>query len=444
MKGVEMFKNIVKRDGTVVFYNRDRIESAVFRAAVSNKVENPKKFADIVSLDVERRLLETYSDIDIPTVEDIQDIVERVLMEMGQVVVAKDYILYRNQRAMERAARAYDFQVTDMVPYKKIYEVLYWNMENKCTNIGELNKIIKDGKFSDFIKACERRYDNEVKQAADRIVERASKLKLIIVAGPSSSGKTTTASKLEAQLKLCGLKVKTMNLDHYFFDKLTHPCDEFGDFDYEQPKALDLQLISVHLGELVKGNRVFMPEYNFETGMRRLDAKEFFIEEDELILIDSLHGLHAEMTASISDENKFRVYIECLGQFRDLEGNFLRWSDNRLLRRMSRDSISRNTEIGGTLTHWHYVRKSELQYIIPYIHDAEAIINTALTYEFAFWKRHLFDQLKDLKSLYVNEPKRLDAHIRVNRVYDFLKDVESFGEGVVVPEGALIREFICN
>ena len=142
------------------------------------------------------------------------------------------------------------------------------------------------------------------------------------------------------------------------------------------------------------------------------------------------------------NENKFRVYIECLGQFRDLEGNFLRWSDNRLLRRMSRDSISRNMDIRATLTHWHYVRKSELQYIIPYIHEADAIINTALTYEFAFWKRYLFDELEGLKLLYVDEPKRLDAHIRVNRVYNFLKCVEPVGEDVVVPEGALIREFI--
>jgi len=437
-----MLNNIVKRDGTVVSYNRERIESAVFRAAVSDKVVNPKEFADRVSLDVESRLRETYSANDIPTVEDIQDIVEQVLMEMGQVVVAKDYILYRNQRAMERAARAYDFQVTDMVPYKKIYEVLYWNMENKCTNIAELNKIIEDGKFPDFINACERRYENEVKQAAKLIVERASKLRLIIVAGPSSSGKTTTASKLENQLKLSGLKVKTMNLDHYFFDKLTHPCDEFGDFDYERPEALDLELISNQLGELVKGNTIFMPEYDFETGKRRLNARELSIDEDELILIDSLHGLHAEMTASIPNENKFRVYIECLGQFRDLEGNFLRWSDNRLLRRMSRDSISRNMEINGTLTHWHYVRTSELQYIIPYIHQADAIINTALPYEFAFWKRYLFDKLENLKSLYVDEPKRLDAHIRVNRVYNFLEAVDPVDEDVVVPEGALIWEFI--
>jgi uridine kinase len=437
-----MLKNIVKRDGTVVAYDRERIESAVFRAAVSNKVPDSKKIAIVVSEDVECRVRENYSEDDISTVEDIQDIVEQVLMEMGQVVVAKDYILYRNQRAMERAARAYDFQVTDMVPYKKIYEVLYWNMENQCTNIADLNKIMKDGKFVDFMYACERRYDGEVQQAAAKIIERALELRLIIVAGPSSSGKTTTATKLENQLRLSGLKVKTMNLDNYFFDKKTHPCDEFGDFDYERPEALDLKLISKHLGELVKGNTIFMPVYDFETGKRVLDATEFSIAADELILIDSLHGLYAEMTESIPNENKFRVYIECLGQFRDLEGNFLRWSDNRLLRRMSRDRISRNMDVKATLTHWHYVRKSELQYIIPYIHEADAIINTALPYEFAFWKRYLFEELDELKSMYVDEPKRLDAHIRVNRVYKFLKCVEPVSDSLVVPDSALIREFI--
>ncbi|MDA3800228.1 MAG: ATP cone domain-containing protein [Kiritimatiellae bacterium] len=436
-----MITNIVKRDGAVVKYDRERIESAVFRAAVSNKIAAPKDFSINVSEKVEELLNDNYTQNDFPTVEDIQDIVEQVLMKMGQGVVAKDYILYRNQRAMERSARASDFQVTDMVPYKKIYEVLWWNMANKCTNIGELNKIIEAGRFESFSILCEKRYEDEVLQASLKILDRIADLKLIIVAGPSSSGKTTTARNLQGFLKSVGVKVKTINVDNYFFDKETHPCDEFGDFDYERPQALDLALISNHLNELIKGNKIFMPFYDFVTGKRTLNATEFSIDDDELILIDSLHGLYDEMTKSIPNYKKFKVYIECLGQFQDMENIFLRWSDNRLLRRMSRDRLSRNMSIEGTLTHWHYVRKSELQDIIPYIHEADAIINTALPYEFAFWKKYLFDELAELKSSYIDDPKRLDAHIRVNRVYKFLEKIAPIDD-VLIPKDALICEFM--
>lgn len=437
-----MITKIVKRDGSVVDYDRERIEDAVFCAASANDISDCQKFSKDIALRVEELLVGNYSMHDMPTVEEIQDVVEKVLMEYGASAVAKSYILYRNQRAMERAARQDDFQVADMVPYKKIYEVLWWNMQNHCTSVDELNELVRTGQFQSFARLCEERYENEVKHAAHRITERAKELKLIIVAGPSSSGKTTTASKLESELESAGLKVKTMNLDDYFFDKDTQPKDEFGDFDYERPSALDLRLISEHLGQLVKGQSIRMPSYNFETGKRQLDVTEMALAEGELILIDSLHGLYSEMTDSIADDQKFKVYIECLGQVRGTDGSFFRWADNRLLRRMSRDRLSRNMDVQDTLTHWHYVRKSELQNIIPYINEADVIINTALPYEFAFWKRYLFDEICRLKSLFVNDPKRLDAHMRVNRVYKFLKDIISIDDSIYVPDDALIREFL--
>lgn len=440
MSAKHPIKKIVKRDGTIVKYDRKRIANAVLKATAAVGNANPN-LTESITQKVEKGLAETYRDTS-PTVEDIQDVVESTLMSNRQTRIARAYIIYRHQRAMARAARAYEFEVTDNVPYRKIYEVLRWNMEHRCDSVPALNSIIRAGKLPRLIKAADRRYKDEVGSAANRILENPNDIRIVIIAGPSSSGKTTTTIKLGEHLKKAGISLKAINIDHYFFDLETHPRDEFGDYDYERPEALDMPLINEHLVKLLNGETVLTPHYDFKTGLRKLDIHKLKLNKNEILLIDSLHGLFDAMTSSIPVENKFKVYIETLGQFRGEDGTFMRWSDNRLLRRMIRDKYHRNLKPMQTLTHWHYVRRSELKYIIPFIKNANAIVNSALPYELPFLKNRLFTYISRSINKYKDDPKRLDAHIRANRVYDLLKPLKPVKDASVVPSDSLLREFI--
>ncbi|MFC1497619.1 ATP cone domain-containing protein [Verrucomicrobiota bacterium] len=441
MKQICPIKKIIKRDGSIVKYNRSRISTAILKATASTGKPNPK-IAESMSEKVEAALVAAYSAGTIPSVEDIQDVVENVLMDSRLTRIARNYIIYRHQRAMARAARAYQFEVTDNVPYKKIYEVLRWNTDHGCDSVPALNKIIKGGKFPDLVKEADRRYKDEINLAAVKILEDLKNIRIAIVAGPSSSGKTTATIKLSERLKTAGVHLKAINIDHYFYDLEFHPKDEFGDYDYETPEALDLKLINEHLELLLAGKTVLTPHYNFKTGKRRLNAHELTLKKNEILLIDSLHGLYEGMTQNVAAKNKFRLYIETLGQFKGADGTLMRWSDNRLLRRMIRDMNHRNLKPMQTLTHWHYVRRSEIQNIIPFIKHTDCIINSALPYELPILKSKLFRYISPATNKYKDDPKRLDAHIRANRIYELLKPLKTVKNDSCVPSDSLLREFI--
>jgi len=441
MKEEFPISRIVKRDGSVVAYDRTRISNAILKALAS--VGQPdSKLAETMAGKVEAAILATYGAAAMPSVEDIQDLVESVLMENGLTKVARNYIIYRHQHAMARAARAHEFEVSDNVPYRKLYEVLRWNIEHGCDSIENLNKIIRSGGYAELVAAANKRFDEEVDCAAQLMLQRRGSVRIAIIAGPSSSGKTTTTIKLSERLGRSGVKLKAINLDNYFFDIEKHPVDEFGDRDYETPEALDMSLINEHLKLLLEGKTIRTPRYEFKTGRRRLNAQEMRLEDDEVLLIDSLHGLYDAMTAGVPAEAKFRLYIETLGQMRAADGTFMRWADNRLLRRMARDKDHRNLKPLETLTHWHYVRKSEIKHIIPYIKRADMIINSALPYELPLFKRRLFRYFSDAVKRYRDDPKRLDAYIRAYRVHRLLQPLRLVRDESCIPPNSLVREFI--
>ena len=243
-------KTIIKRDGQIVPYDRGRITNAIFKAAAASSGGFGFEEAERLSRLVETRVSESYS-TQIPTVEDLQDIVESALMENGHGNVARAYIIYRLKRTEVREAKRGAIEATDNIPYKLIYEVLRWNMEHGCESIAGLNTIIEEGNYPDLVLACEERYANECRAAGKRVLEHGEDVRLIIVAGPSSSGKTTTTIKMEELLSKQGKKLRPFHVDNYFFDLEMHPKDEFGDYDYETPQALDIDLINDHLEQLL-------------------------------------------------------------------------------------------------------------------------------------------------------------------------------------------------
>ena len=435
-------KTIIKRDGQIVPHDRSRITNAIFKAAASTGGFGFEE-ADVLSRLVEQRTAESYAN-QVPTVEDLQDIVESVLMEKGHIKTARSYIIYRQKRTEVREAKRGAVEATDNIPYKLIYEVLRWNIEHGCESIAGLNQIMEEGNYPDLVTACEERYGNECRAAGKRMLDHGDDLRLVIVAGPSSSGKTTTTIKLEEQLAAHGKKLKAINVDHYFYDLEMHPKDEFGDYDYETPQALDIGLINEHLEQLLSGRTIKTPHYDFHTGKRTLNVHEMYLADDEVLLMDCLHGLYSDMTRSVPDHRKFRLYIETLGQLRNERDEFMRWADHRLLRRMIRDSWSRNHDAMSTLTHWHYVRKSELQYIIPFIGNVDFVVNSAMPYEFPVLKNKLFHFFPEAIERYRKDFKRQDAYLRAQRVMQFLEPLRTDVDESCIPSNSLFREFIAG
>jgi len=434
-------KTIIKRDGRVVPYDRGRITNAIFKAAAAVSGGFGFDEAERLALEVEQHTADSYT-CQVPTVEDLQDIVEAVLMRNGHVKEARGYIIYRQKRTEIREARRGAVEATDNIPYKLIYEVLRWNMENDCESIKGLNRIIAAGNYPDLVAACEERYAEECRFAGRRILDHVGDVRLVIVAGPSSSGKTTTTIKLAHHLSGHGKKLRAFHVDNYFFNLEEHPMDEFGDYDYETPQALDIDLINAHLEQLLAGRTVLTPHYDFQSGTRTLDVHEMRLEEDEILLMDCLHGLYSDMTRSIPDTHKFRLYIETLGQLRNENDEFMRWTDHRLMRRMIRDSWSRNHQVLETLTHWHYVRKSELQHIIPFIGNVDFVVNSAMPYEFPILKNRLFHHFPQAIERYRDDFKRQDAYLRARRVMQFLEPLRDDVDESVIPSTSLFREFI--
>lgn len=435
-------ESVVKRDGAIVDFTPQRITNAIYRAAVAvggrDKSTAEKLTEEVVAV-LERETPEG----EIPTVEQIQDIVEKVLIENGHARVAKAYILYRAERARLREQRAERrAQPSSNIPWSKLWQILDWAVDHGMHSVESLNKRLEKGELSEIVGASEAFYQEDVENAANLIAERKEELRMVIIAGPSSSGKTTTTIKLGERLARHGMKLVTLNVDHYFFDLEMHPKDEFGDYDFETPQALDLDLINEHLARLFEGEEVRIPFYDFKTGSRRLEQTPMQLSEGEVILIDSLHGLYPDMTKDIPLENKFRLYIEPLLQLKDPSGQYVRWTDIRLIRRMLRDAAHRAYDPTKTLLHWHYVRDSELRNIIPYVNTADYILNSAMPYEMPLYKAKLFDEFARWTKTYQGDPLRRDAYERASRVHALMQTLVAVEDDAVVPENSVIREFI--
>lgn len=433
--------HVTKRSGAIVPFNPDRIMNAIYRAAVAVGGRDRDR-ARWLTEQVVAILEENMPPGHIPHIEEIQDAVEKVLIENGHATVAKAYILYRDeQNRRRRAAADKAAHPSDNIPWAKIWGALDWAVSHHVHTIAAFNERVNRGEFPQIVHESESAYEEDVTTAANFIIQRRDALKMVLVSGPSSSGKTTTTNKLAQRLAREGLKFVTLNVDNYFFDLEMHPKDEFGDYDFETPQALDLELINEHLRRLSAGERVVIPFYDFKTGKRHLNRTPMQLAANEILLIDSLHGLYPPMTAGVADEMKFKLYLEPLLQMKGPAG-YVRWTDLRLIRRMLRDSVHRAYNPQQTLEHWHYVRASEMRHIIPYHGTADFIINSAMPYELALYRARLYEQFVEWEALYQDDPLREDAYKRAARVRAMLQVVIPMADETAVPPDSVLREFI--
>ena len=436
------FKSVIKRSGAIVPFTPQRITNAIYRAAVAvggRDRETAEKLGDQVIQYLESTLPEDQ----IPHVEQIQDAVEKILIENAHARVAKAYILYRDERTRLRDQRDnLSFRTSQNIPWEKIWQVLDWAAAHDLNTVEKFNQRVNKGEITQITSESEMFYEEDIKNAAREIGERRDTLKIVLISGPSSSGKTTTTIKIGQLLRQMNINLVALNVDNYFFDLDKHPIDEFGDYDYETPQALDLELINDHLTRLISGKEVLIPFYDFKNGHRHDDQTPMKISENQIILIDSLHGLFPPMTEDIAPENKFKLYLEPLMQMKSSSGQYVRWTDIRLMRRMLRDAAFRAYDPEKTLTHWHYVRTSEMHHIIPNMIHADQIINSAMPYEISIYKSRLFDLFKEWESRFKTDALREDAYERAKRIFSMLGEFVSLADDSFVPGDSVIREFI--
>ncbi|MDR3201078.1 MAG: hypothetical protein LBT68_06420 [Spirochaetales bacterium] len=443
-----MIETIVKRDGRLVPFDPQKITFAIMRAAVAVGGRDQalaQRIADRVVAELGRRRDQTAAEglpASPPSVEEVQDTVEKMLIEGGHAKTAKAYILYRYEHSLKRTKKESLTYSPENVPYRKLWEALSWALDNRCYKVSHLHDFIKEGRAGELVNACESFYSGEIANLLRDILENLDALKVIIIAGPSSSGKTTTTIKISEALKEHGKRLVPINADNYFFDLETHPKDAYGDYDFETPQALDLKLFNEHLGRLTAGETVDIPYYNFKAGRRDGTAASLTLSPGDIILVDSLHGLYEPMTESIPAEAKYKIYIETLAQMKDSSGAFIRWTDVRMMRRMVRDMQFRNYNPRQTLLHWYLVRRAELRHIISRLHHAGSIVNSFMPYELLFLKARLAPFFPGFIKELSGNPDRTDALARAERIQTLFSQIPDWKDESIVPASSLVREFI--
>ena len=331
--------------------------------------------------------------------------------------------------------------VNDKIPkyshHDKMLEVFSkykdWAKLIKVENTVDLNKVVSTGKVSDLIKMDETVQSNRLLFLANDINDKKDKIRICLMAGPSSSGKTTTSKKLCMYLKIFGLNPKSLSMDDYFLDRKDTPKDENGNYDFECLEAIDLKLFDKQVGELLKGEEVTIPTYNFALGKKEFNGK-MKLEQNDILIIEGIHALDNKILSNIERNKKFKIYIAPLTELNVDNHNRISTSDNRLLRRIIRDNRTRNYSVDHTLKQWASVREGEEKYIFPYQDESDAMVNSAAIYEIGVLKTYVEPLLYSVEntSPYYEDAKRLINFLRL-----FLPIPADS-----IPEDAVIREFI--
>lgn len=309
-----------------------------------------------------------------------------------------------------------------------------WGRLLGISNAADLNLVVSQGKYSDLIQLSEAYYNNQLSDIAEKISQKKGMIKLILLAGPSSSGKTTTSKKLEICLRSKGIKTHPISIDNYFKNRKDTPVDQNGELDLESIRAVDVDLFNRHLVKLLDGEKVLLPEYNFVTGQREYKKNYVQLEKDDMIIIEGLHALNEDLTLSIDRKNKFKIYISPLTQLNIDNHNRIHTSDTRKLRRIVRDNKYRGYDASETLKMWTKIREGEEKYIFPYQDDADALINSSLLYELGILKTYAEPLLFSVEENSEFYPEAL-------RLINFLRNFLPMPSDDV-PKDSILREFI--
>lgn len=328
------------------------------------------------------------------------------------------------------------FKVPEYVHYQNVIkcfdESKKWLNSLNIPYLSDLNKVVSDCKIEDMIKIIEMNYENQLHELASDIIKK--KARYILIAGPSSSGKTTTTKKIALQLRSRGYESLVISVDNYFKDKVDSPKDENGNYDFECLEALDVKLLNKHLKELLAGKKVVIPEYNFVTGKKEYDNEPTKLSNNAIILLEGLHSINDAMTPDLDPELKYKVYLSPFIPLNVDRHNYVSSTDLRLMRRIVRDNRTRATDVGKTIEYWNTVRSGEEKHIFPYINNIDKIVNTSLAYEIGVLKVFVEPLLYSVKE---DSPSYHQARRLINNLRGFYPIPSDY-----VPDESVLREFI--
>lgn len=328
-------------------------------------------------------------------------------------------------------------QVAKFVEQKKLSSVFYeaeqWGNILDIADVGSLNNKVLDKDIINIIRVNEALHEKKIGQIADMITER-KEVKLILIAGPTSSGKTTFSRRLGIQLRVNGYLPVSISLDDYFVEREKTPIDENGEYDFEAIEALDLELFNSNLQDLMDGKAVLLPKFDFVTGERTWRKNPTKIPSNGILIVEGIHGLNERLTSKISKKNKFKIYISALTQLNLDLHNRISTTDVRMLRRIVRDSLSRGYGAKDTIKMWPSIKRGEERNIFVYQEEADAMFNSSLIYEICVLKQYA---LKELKKINKIEDEYYEAY-RLVRFLSAFRDVEVDK----VPDTSILREFV--
>lgn len=352
-----------------------------------------------------------------------------------------DIVKYYDGLLLRIPSRENPTKLEEVVKQEKMLEVFQeyhrWNQILGISTVGDLNVACNHGHATDLINVSEALQEKKIAQIADEITHRnqdGKRVKLVLISGPSSSGKTTFSKRLSIQLMTNGLKPYPISLDDYFVNRNDTPLDENGKHDFESLYAVDLPFFEEQLTTLLNGGEVELPRYNFTTGKREMSGKKLRIDEHMILIIEGIHALNPALTPHIPNENKYKVYVSALTTILLDNHNYIPTTDNRLLRRIIRDYKYRNYSAEETIARWPSVRAGEEKWIFPYQENADTMFNSALLFELAVLKDYVEPVLRKV-------PNRCPEYSEAHRLLRFLNYFVSV-QDKELPPTSLLREFL--
>lgn len=316
---------------------------------------------------------------------------------------------------------------------KTIKEAVQWGKIIDGDTIPKINRYVEEHKEVEFINLCETKHNRQLAELGQEIENNIEDIRLICIAGPSSSGKTTFSNRVKVELLSRGMRPVMISIDDYYKSRGEAPLDENGNPDLEHIDALDTKLFNEQISQLINGEEVQLPSFNFKLG-GRVPGKKVKIDENQVIIIEGIHALNDQLTPSISNNQKYKIFIAPQTQLHIDNHNPISFTDLRLLRRMVRDQKYRNSPAEETLSMWSSVRAGEFKWIYPFQEQANYVFNSELTYEFLVLKKHAYRSLQSIK-------RDSEHFITANRLLKFLKYFKEIDDHLV-PNNSILREFI--
>lgn len=370
-------------------------------------------------------------------IDDFIDYFYGALLTSTSEVYLFDLVAYSDGMLLRVPSREDPGQLCPMPRQQKMFDVFKehheWQNIIGLRTVGDLNDAVDKGFATDIINVNEALQEKKIARIADQIAARHD-VKLVLLAGPSSSGKTTTCKRLSIQLLTCGLKPLQISLDDYFIDRDKTPLDANGEYDYESIHALNIALINEQFNALFKGEEIELPRYNFQAGKSEKSGKRLKLGPNDIVVVEGIHALNPELTAQIPEQQKFRVYVSALTTILLDEHNYIPTTDNRLLRRIIRDYKYRGVSAQESIHRWPSVRAGEERWIFPYQENADAMFNSAMLYELAVIKQQAEPLLEQV-------PENCEEYAEAHRLLKFLRYFHAISYRQLAPT-SLLREFL--